>query len=49
MLSERGTYGSAFETALSGGAGKPVMVQEIGASSAQYDPGQIAKFLRASL
>ena len=38
MLSERGTYGSAFETALSGGAGKPVMVQEIGASSAQYDP-----------
>jgi endo-1,4-beta-mannosidase len=49
MLSERGTYGSAFETALSGGAGKPVMVQEIGASSAQYDPEEIAKFLRASL
>jgi endo-1,4-beta-mannosidase len=49
MLSERGTYGSAFETALSGGAGHPVMVQEIGASSAQYDPDQIAKFLRASL
>ena len=49
MLSERGTYGSAFETALSGGAGKPVMVQEIGASSAQYDPDKIAKFLRASL
>ena len=38
MLSERGTYGSAFETALSGSAGHPVMVQEIGASSAQYDP-----------
>ena len=49
MLSQRGTYGSAFETALSGGAGRPVMVQEIGASSAQYDPDQIAKFLRASL
>jgi endo-1,4-beta-mannosidase len=49
MLSERGTYGSAFETALSGGAGRPVMVQEIGASSAQYEPDQIAKFLRASL
>jgi len=49
MLSERGTYGSAFETALSGGAGHPVMIQEIGASSAQYDPGQIAKFLRVSL
>jgi endo-1,4-beta-mannosidase len=49
MLSERGTYGSAFETALSASAGHPVMVQEIGASSAQYDPEQIAKFLRASL
>src|SRR5271157_2218456 len=49
MLSERGTYGSAYETALSGSAGRPVMVQEIGASSAQYEPEQIAKFLRASL
>ena len=49
MLSERGTYGSAFEAALSGGAGRPVIVQEIGASSAQYDPDQIAKFLRTSL
>ena len=49
MLSERGTYGSAFETALSGSTGRPVMVQEIGASSAQYEPDQIAKFLRASL
>jgi endo-1,4-beta-mannosidase len=49
MLSERGTYGSAFETALSGSVGRPVMVQEIGASSAQYEPDQIAKFLRASL
>jgi endo-1,4-beta-mannosidase len=49
MLSERGTYGSTFETALSGSAGRPVMVQEIGASSAQYEPEQIAKFLRASL
>ena len=49
MLSERGTYGSAFETALSGSAGRPVMVQEIGASSAQYEPDQIAKFLRVSL
>lgn len=49
MLSERGTYGSAFETALSGGARRPVMVQEIGASSAQYEPEQIAKFLQASL
>ena len=49
MLSERGTYGSAFETALTGSAGHPVMIQEIGASSAQYSPEEIAKFLRASL
>lgn len=49
MLSERGTYASAFETALSGSAGRPVMIQEIGASSAQYEPEEIAKFLRASL
>lgn len=49
MLSQRGTYGTAFETALSGSAGRPVMVQEIGASSAQYDPEEISKFLRASL
>ena len=49
MLSARGTYGAAFETALSGSAGRPVMVQEIGASSAQYEPQQIAAYLRASL
>jgi endo-1,4-beta-mannosidase len=49
MLSERGTYGSAFETALSESAGRPAMVQEIGASSAQYTPDEIAKFLRTSL
>ena len=49
MLSERGTYGAAFETALSGSAGRPVMVQEIGASAAQYEPERIARFLRANL
>jgi len=49
MLSARGTYGAALETALSGGAGRPVMVQEIGASSAQYEPEQIAKYLGANL
>ena len=49
MLSARGTYGAALETALSGGAGHPVMVQEIGASSAQYEPEQIAEYLRANL
>lgn len=49
MLSTRGTYGAAYETALSGGAGRPVMVQEIGASSAQYAPEQIANYLQANL
>jgi len=49
MLSGRGTYGAAFETALSGSAGRPVMVQEVGASSAQYAPEQIAAYLRANL
>ncbi len=49
MLSERGTYGSAFQTLLSAGAGRPAMVQELGASSAQYDPERIADFDRVSL
>jgi endo-1,4-beta-mannosidase len=49
MLSERGTYGAAYETALSGGAGRPVMIQEMGASSAQYTPERIALYERASL
>jgi hypothetical protein len=49
MVSVRGTYGAAFETALSGGAGKPVMVQEMGASSAQYSPQKIVEFDRTSL
>ncbi len=49
MLSVRGSYCAAFETVLSGSAGRPVMVQEIGASSAQYDPESIARYLRANL
>jgi endo-1,4-beta-mannosidase len=49
MLSERGTYCGAFQTALSSGAGRPVMIHELGASSAQYDPERIAAFDRATL
>jgi endo-1,4-beta-mannosidase len=49
MLSERSTYGSAFQTALSSSAGRPAMVQELGASSAQYEPERIADFDRVSL
>ena len=49
MLSQRGTYGAAFETALSAGAGRPVMIQELGSSAAQYDPERSAAFDRTSL
>jgi len=49
LLSERTTYAAAFQVALSGGAGKPVMVQEMGASSAQQTPERIARYLRANL
>ncbi len=49
MLSERSTYAGSFETALSLGAGKPVMIHEFGASSAQYAPERIADFDRITL
>ena len=49
MLSERGTYCGAFQTLLSSGAGRPVMIHELGASSAQYTPKRIAAFDRATL
>ena len=49
MLSERGTYGAAFEVALSSGAGRPAMIHEMGASSAQYAPERIAQYERTSL
>jgi beta-galactosidase len=49
MVSERSTYGAAFETTLSGGAGKPVMVQELGASSAQYSPENVSAFEQVSV
>ncbi len=49
MLSERGTYGGAFQTTLSLGAGRPVMIHEFGASSAQYSPERIALFDRVTM
>lgn len=49
MVAERSTYGAAFETTLSRDAGKPVMVQEMGASSAQYSPENIVAFDQVSL
>ena len=49
MLSVRGTYCGAFQTLLSAGAGRPVMIHELGASSAQYSPEYIAAFDRVTL
>ncbi len=49
MLSERMTYCGAFQTTLSSGAGRPVMIHELGASSAQYKPEVIAAYDRTSI
>ncbi|MEW5960934.1 MAG: beta-galactosidase [Chloroflexota bacterium] len=49
LLSERATYCGAFQTALSAGAGRPVMIHELGASSAQYAPEKIAHYDRVSM
>ena len=49
LLSERGTYGAAFEIGLSQGAGRPVMIQEMGASTAQFSPETVAAYDRVML
>ncbi len=49
MLSERGTYGAAFQVALSSGAGRPAMIHEMGGSSAQYSPERIAAYDRLQI
>lgn len=49
MLSQRGTYCGEFQTLLSSGAGRPVMIHELGASSAQYAPERVAAFDRATM
>jgi len=49
MLSQRGTYGAAFEITLSQGAGHPVMIHEMGASTAQYSPERVASYDRAMI
>ena len=46
MVSQRGTYGAAFQIALSSGAGRPAMIHEMGGSSAQYAPERIATYDR---
>jgi hypothetical protein len=49
MLSERGTYGAAFELALSSGAGRPGMIHEMGGSTAQYSPERVAMYDRTMM
>jgi hypothetical protein len=49
MLSERGTYGAAFEIALSSGAGRPAMIHEMGGSTAQYSPERVAVYDRLQM
>jgi endo-1,4-beta-mannosidase len=49
LLSVRGTYGAAFEIALSQGAGRPVMIHEMGASTAQFSPERVAAYDRAHI
>ncbi|WP_433512120.1 glycoside hydrolase 5 family protein [Nonomuraea sp. CA-143628] len=46
LLDPRMTHSAAFEVALAAGAGKPVMLHEFGASSAQYAPARIADYDR---
>jgi len=49
MLSERGTYGAAFEIALSSSAGHPAMIHEMGGSTAQYAPERVATYDRVMM
>jgi endo-1,4-beta-mannosidase len=49
LLSSRGTYGAAFEITLSQGAGRPVMIHEMGASTAQFSPERVASYDRAQI
>ncbi len=49
MLSTRGTYCGTLQTLLGYGAGHPVMIHELGASSAQYTPDRIAAFDRTTM
>jgi beta-galactosidase len=49
LLSARGTYGAAFEIALSQGAGHPAMIHEMGASTAQFSPERVAAYDRAQI
>src|SRR5437773_956898 len=47
MPSARGKYAPPFEGTRSPGAGRPVMIHEMGASTAQFSPERIASYDRA--
>jgi len=49
LLSARGTYGASFEIRLSQGANRPVMIHEMGASTAQFSPERVAAYDRAQI
>ena len=49
LLSTRMTYAAAFETKLSMGANKPVLMQEFGASSAMYGPDRLGQYYRTMM
>ena len=49
LLSMRTTYGPSFEAMLSRGAGRPVMMQEFGASNSQFSPTTVGHYYRTLL
>ncbi len=49
LLSTRLTYAAAFETKLSLGAGKPVLMQEFGATSAMFSPERQGQYYRTMM
>ena len=49
LLSTRLTYAAAYETKLSQGAGKPVLMQEFGATSSMFSPERQGKYYRTMM
>ena len=49
LLSTRVTYSAAYETKLCLGGGKPVLMQEFGATSAMYSPERQGKYYRTMM
>jgi endo-1,4-beta-mannosidase len=49
LLSTRMTYSAAYETSLSRGAGKPVLMQEFGATSSMFSPERQGEYYRTMM